>query len=195
MNFLNFLKSKRFLIQLALGGVVIIVFVFLLFKWLNVSTNHDQKIEVPNLSKMALEEVGNTLSEVSLAYKIIDSASYNPNFPPKSVIEQSPEAGDFVKENRKIYLTLNPSNYRNVTIPEFYGKTKRNISPVLIAQGFRISKNSEYVSDIALDVVRGMKFKGKSLKKGDKIPKNSLLVLVLGDGEGTGRYNFTEQEN
>ncbi|PCH99699.1 MAG: serine/threonine protein kinase [Flavobacteriaceae bacterium] len=195
MNFLTFLKSKRFLMQIALAAVVIVVFVFLLFKWLNISTNHDQKIEVPNLSKMVLDEVGDTLSELDLAYKIIDSASYNPNFPPKSVIEQSPEAGDFVKEKRKIYLTLNPSNYRNVTIPEFYGKTKRNISPVLIAQGFRISTDYIIVSDIALGVVRGMKFKGKSLEKGDKIPKNSLLTLVLGDGEGTGRYNFTEQKN
>ncbi|PCH77417.1 MAG: serine/threonine protein kinase [Flavobacteriaceae bacterium] len=195
MNFLNFLKSRRFLIQLSLAVVVIIVFLFLLFKWLNVSTNHNQKIEVPNLSKMVLHEVGDTLSELNLAYKIIDSASYNPDFPPKSVIEQSPEAGDFVKENRKIYLTLNPSNYRNVTIPEFYGKTKRNISPVLNAQGFRISKKYIYVSDIALNVVRGMKFKGKDLRKGDKIPKNSLLTFVLGDGKGSGRYNFTEQDN
>jgi len=195
MNLLNFLKSKRFLVQLGLATVVIVVFVFLLFKWLNVSTNHNQKIEVPNLSKMVLSDVENALNELDLAYKIIDSASYNPDFPPKSVIEQSPEAGGFVKENRKIYLTLNPSNYRNVTIPEFYGKTKRNISPVLIAKGFRISKKYVYVSDIALDVVRGMKFRGKDLKKGDKVPKNSLLTLVLGDGEGTGRYNFIEQEN
>ncbi|PCI34646.1 MAG: serine/threonine protein kinase [Flavobacteriaceae bacterium] len=195
MNFLNFLKSKQFLMQLGLATGVLILFVFLLFKWLNISTNHDQKIEVPDLSKMVLSDVENTLSELNLAYKIIDSASYNPDFPPKSVIEQSPETGDFVKEHRKIYLTLNPSNYRNVTIPEFYGKTKRNISPVLFAQGFRISKQYVYVSDIALDVVRGMKFKGKDIKKGDKIPKNSLLTLVLGDGKGSGRYNFIEQNN
>ena len=181
--------------QLTLATVVIIVFVFLLFKWLNVSTNHNQKIEVPDLSKKVLFEVGNTLSELGLAYKIIDSASYNPDFPPKSVIEQSPEAGDFVKENRKIYLTLNPSNYRDVVIPVFYGKTKRNIFPVLTAKGFRISSEYRYVSDIALDVVRGVEFKGKTLKEGDKIPKNSLLTLVLGDGKGSGRYNFTEQEN
>ncbi len=195
MNFINFLKSKQFLIQLGLGIVVLMVFVFLLFKWLNISTNHNQKIEVPDLSKMVLSEVEDTLDELDLAYKIIDSTSFNPNYPKKSVIEQSPEAGDFVKEKRKIYLTLNPSNYRNVTISKFYGKTKRNISPILIAQGFRISKKYIYVSDIAKDVVRGIKFKGKDLKKGDKIPKNSLLTFVLGDGKGSGRYNYTQQNN
>lgn len=195
MNFLNFLKSRQFLIQLGLAVGVLILFVFLLFKWLNVSTNHNQKIEVPDLSKMVLSEVEDTLNELDLAYKIIDSASFNPNYPKKSVIEQSPEAGDFVKEKRKIYLTLNPSHYRNITVPEFYGKTKRNISPVLIAQGFRISKHYVYVSDIALDVVRGLEFNGKEIKKGNKIPKNSILTFVLGDGKGSGRYNFTEQDN
>ena len=31
-------------------------------------------------------------------------------------------------------------------------------------------------------------FNGKDLKAGDKIPKNSVITLKLGDGRGTGRY-------
>jgi eukaryotic-like serine/threonine-protein kinase len=189
MSLIQFVKSKIFLKQLGFAVAAIIVFMFVVMKWLNISTNHNQKIEVLDLKKMNLEEVEKTLAELDLNFVVIDSASYNPNYPIKSVIEQSPEAGDFVKEGRKIYLTLNPSGYKNVEIPDLFGKTKRQANSQLIAIGFRISTDIIYVSDIAKDVVRGLIFNGKNLKAGDKIPKNSLITLKLGDGNGTGKYN------
>ena len=193
MNLFQFIKSKSFLKQLVFALLGIILFVFVVFKWLNITTNHDQKIEVPNLEKMSLRNVKNTLEELDLNFVVIDSASYNPNFPKQSVIEQSPEAGDFVKENRKIYLTLNPSGYKDVEIPNVFGKTKRQATSQLLAVGFRISSNEVYVKDIAKDVVRGILIKGKNLKQGDKIPKNSVITLKLGDGEGRGRYKQTTE--
>jgi len=181
--------SKAFLKQLLFATIGLVVFVFGVMKWLTISTNHDQKIEVPNLEKMSLVGVENLLEDMDLNYVVIDSSSYNPSFPKKSVIEQSPEAGDFVKEGRKLYLTLNPSGYGNVEVPNVFGKTKRQANSQLIAIGFRIDSEVVYVEDIAKDVVRGLLFKGKDLKEGDKIPKNSVIKLKLGDGEGRGRYN------
>jgi beta-lactam-binding protein with PASTA domain len=190
MNFIKFLKSKVFFIQLLIAIFGLIILFFGLQKWLNITTHHNQKIEVPNLKKMSLAEVRQTLNEIELKMVILDSASYNPNYPKNSVIDQSPEAGDFVKENRKIYLTLNPSDYKSIPIPDLYGKTKRQATAHLLALGFKISSKEVRVSDIAKDVVRGLKFKGKNIKVGAKIPKNSEIVLVLGDGKGSGSYKF-----
>lgn len=194
MSLIQFIKSKVFLKQLLFAFVGLTIFIFVVIKWLNISTNHSQKIEVPNLEKMSLKKVEKTLKELDLNLIVIDSASYNPDYPKKSVIEQSPEEGDFVKEGRKIYLTLNPSGYANVEIPDLLGKTKRQVNSQLIAIGFRISKNVIYVSDIAKDVVRGLKFNGKDLNVGDKIPKNSVITLKLGDGRGRGQYKQTIAE-
>lgn len=191
MSLIQFIKSKTFLKQLVFAFVGLVVFAFVVMKWLNISTNHSQKIEVPNLEKMSLSEVEKTLAELDLRLFVIDSASYNPEYPAKSVIDQDPEPGDFVKENRKIYLTLNPSGYENVEVPNVFGKTKRQVTSQLSSIGFKISANPVYVSDIAKDVVRGLKFNGSDLKAGDKIPKNSVITLKLGDGEGTGRYSET----
>ena len=188
MSLIKFATSKTFLKQLIFAVVGLVVFVFIIMKWLNISTNHSQKIEVPNMQKMSLVNVQKTLDELELNFVILDSASYNPNYPSKAVIEQTPEAGDFVKEGRKIYLTLNPSTYADVIIPNLFGRTKRQAISQLIAIGFRIDSKSVYVSDIAKDVVRGLKFKGKELKEGDKIPKNSVITLKLGDGRGSGQY-------
>ena len=182
MSIIQFVKNKLFFKQILIAFVGLIVFVFVIKIVLIFSTNHNQKIEVPNLSKLSIEEATLKLSELDLDYIVIDSASYNPDYPKFSVIEQNPEAGDFVKEKRKIYLTLNPSRYRDVMIPNLNGRTKRQAISELRAIGFIVSQDFTYVNDIGKDVVRGMRHKGKILNHNDKLQKNSEITLVLGDG-------------
>ena len=184
MSLIQFLKSKTFFVQIAIAIVGLLLIIFVLKFWLGVTTNHSQKIQVPDLQKLSLEEVDRKLKELNLDFKIIDSASFNPDYPKKSVIEQSPEAGDFVKEKRKIYLTLNPSKYRDVSIPDLNGRTKRQASSQLRARGLIVGTKYTYVNDIGKDVVRGLRFKGKIVNEGDKLPLNSIVDLVLGDGNG-----------
>ena len=186
MSLIQFMKSKTFLKQLGFAIVGLLVFVFVVMKWLHVSTNHDQKIEVPNLEKMSLSEVEKTLDELDLKLFVIDSASFNPDYPKKSVIDQDPEPGDFVKENRKIYLSLNPSGYRKIAIPDVFDKTKRQVETHLKSIGFRIGEYY-YIPDLGKDVVRKMKFNEKELKVGDLIPKNSEIDLILGDGKASAK--------
>lgn len=81
-------------------------------------------------------------------------------------------------------MTLNPSKFRDVTIPDLNGKTKRQATSHLRSIGFYIDSNYTYVKDIGKDVVRDIRYKGKKLKQGDKLPLNSILDLVLGDGKG-----------
>jgi beta-lactam-binding protein with PASTA domain len=184
MSLVKFLKSKTFFVQIAIAIVCLFLFVFGLKFWLGVTTNHNQKIQVPNLQKLTLVEVERALKELDLDYRIIDSASFNPAYPKKSVIEQTPEVGDFVKEKRKIYLTLNPSKYRDVTILNLNGRTKRQASSELRARGLNVGVNFSFVDDIGKDVVRGLRYKGKIIKEGDKLPLNSIVDLVLGNGKG-----------
>jgi len=182
MSLFQFLKSKSFLKQIIIAVVGLLLFVFFLKWWLGSTTNHNQKIQVPNLHKMSLEEVTNKLNELDLEVYVIDSASYNPEYPKKSVIEQNPEEGSFVKEKRKIYLTLNPSKYRDIDIPDLNGKTKRQATTHLRSIGFEVGTNFTYVPDIGKDVVRGLKHKSKQIGLGDKLAKNSTIDLILGDG-------------
>ena len=63
------------------------------------------------------------------------------------------------------------------------GRTKRQAISQLQSIGFKIGEFTT-VRDIGKDVVRGLKFEGKSLKSGKKLPKNSVIDLVLRDGKG-----------
>ena len=182
MSVFKFIKSISFFKQVAIAIVAALLFVFALQWWFGFTTNHDQKIEVPDLHKMELSDVAKKLQELDLSFVVIDSARFNPDYPNKSVIEQEPEAGDFVKEKRKIYVTVNPSKYNDVVLPDLNGRTKRQAETHLLSIGFRIGEFS-YVRDIGKDVVRGMRYNGKRLKAGEKLPKNSVIDLVLGDGK------------
>ena len=183
MTFIKFLFTKVFLKQLSIAIIALLGLVFIVLFWLKFTTNHNQKIEVPNLAKMSLDTAKNKLNELDLRLEVIDSSNYNPDFPKYSVIEQIPKAGEFVKENRKIYLTLNRSGYVYLNIPEVVGKTRRQAEPTLISMGFEIGTIT-YKSYIALDEVLELSYKGKKLKSGEKIQKTSVIDLVLGDGEG-----------
>ena len=79
---------------------------------------------------------------------------------------------------------MNPSKYRDVTLPQLNGKTKRQAISNLRSIGINVSQNFTYVTDIGKDVVRGIQFKGKTVNAGDKIPLNSIVDLILGDGKG-----------
>ena len=178
MSLVKFLTSKVFFKQLAIAVVAIVVLCFLILKWLDVTTNHGEFVIVPDLKGKSLETVGIELKDHELAMEIQDSANYNPNYPKYSVIEQNPIAGSHVKENRKIYLILNPSGYRKVEVPNILKRTFRQAKPQLEALEFQIGEIS-YKKSIGEGVL-SMSHNGKPLKPGTLLPLTSKIDLVIG---------------
>ncbi len=192
MSLLKFIFSKTFLIQIGLAIVALVILAFLTMQWLEHSTNQDERIKVPDLAKQSLGRVEITLDELDLRFEILDSANYNPEYPKYSVIDQVPQPGKFVKENRKIYITLNPSGYGKVLIPDLIRRTRRQVEPTLRSLGFEIGSVT-YKPDIAKDAVLELRHKGKLVEPGDELMKTAKIDLVLGDGSG--RYTGDLNEN
>jgi len=193
MGLFKFIFSKTFLIQLVLALLAIIVIAFLTLRWLKSSTNHDQRIEVPNLSMLSLGAVEIKLDEMHLHYEIMDSANFNPDYPKYAVIDQVPAPGKFVKENRKLYLTLNPSGFRKIALPDMIRRTRRQVEPTLRSLGFEIG-DVTYQPDIAKDAVLELRHKGKLIEPGDELMKTSVIDLVLGDGSGQYGGDLNEED-
>ncbi|WP_100616188.1 PASTA domain-containing protein [Confluentibacter citreus] len=185
MSVIKFLSSKTFLKQLAIAVVAVIILTFLLMKWLNISTNHGEFETVPDLAGKSISVAEIELNNNNLVMQIQDSANYNPDYPKFSVIEQDPAAGTKVKENRKIYITLNPSGYRKMLVPDLTEKTLRQALPTLEAVGFQLG-NRTYVDNIGKDVVLKMLHKGKEIHADTRLPKMSKIDLVLGNGNRPG---------
>lgn len=191
MSIFHFLKSKVFLRQIVLAIIAVVLLVFLILSWLKSTTNHGEFISVPELKGKSLETVNIELKDLKLRMEIQDSANYNPNYPKYSVIEQYPLAGASVKEDRKIYLILNPSGYRKVMVPNVVRRTFRQAKPTLESVGFEIGTIT-YADDIGKDEVLEMSFKGAKITIGEVLPLTSKIDLVLGNGKRTGSPSFTE---
>lgn len=190
-NFLNFLRSRTFLIQLGLALLVLVILVFLMLKWLKSSTNHGEFVEVPDFSKMSVQDMRKSVEEAGLRYEVMDSANYNPDYPRFSIIDQNPPPGNKVKENRKIYFTVNPSGYKKVSVPNIVQNSVRNATSKLRAVGLDVQRVT-YIDEIGEDMVYYVKYKGKNISEGTKLPKTSKVELVCGNGKRTERSQIKE---
>lgn len=180
-NFLKFLTSRQFLIQLGLAVLASVILVFLAMQWLKRSTHHGDFVEVPDLSRMSVTEMRDVLAASDLRFEIVDSANYDPEYPRFSIIEQNPPAGNKVKPNRKIYVTVNPSGYKKVTVPDIIQVTRRNASSMLRAVGLEVGEVT-YIDELGKDMVYRIRFEGKYINPGDKLPRTSKIELVCGNG-------------
>lgn len=181
MSIIKFLTSKVFLKQIALALIIVVVLAYLILQWLKVTTNHGEYITVPDLSGKSLETAQIQLKDLNLKLEVQDSANYNPNYPKYSVIEQYPLAGSSVKRDRKIYLILNPSDYRKVQVPNVIRRTFRQAKPTLESLGFEIG-NITYKDDLGKDEVLEILFKGDKISAGDMLPLTSKIDMILGNG-------------
>lgn len=182
MNLFKFLKSKQFILSLVIALILSVAGVFVLLQWLKKTTNHGQKIEVPALEKLDVDQATQLLLSRELDIVILDTLDYNKEFPPLTIIEQEPTAGTAVKENRKIYVKINASGFGDIVLPKFEEMTYRQALSTIKSMGLREGTIS-YATFIGKDVVLEVYSNGRKLQKGDRIQKNSRLDFVLGDGK------------
>lgn len=184
-TFAQFLFSRFFWRNLGLMTLVTLLLVGVAFLSLNLYTHHGESITVPDLRKLTIEQAEQRLESLNLRYTVLDSA-YQQELPPTGIIEQSPKPGAKVKENRRIYLTVNATNPPLVPIPNIIESSLRSATVQLELAGLRIGQQIR-VPDLAKNVVLEIKRNNVSVKPGDRIPKGTAIDLVLGDGLGSTR--------
>lgn len=181
-SLLSFLKSRMFLIQVGLGFFFVFLVIWITLGWLELYTNHGDSIRVPNFEKMSVKELTQKTEDLKLRFEVMDSAAYNPNFPKRAVVDQNPKPGKQVKENRKIYVTLNPSGYAKVSLPNVIQITRRSAIAKLSSVGLNVV-DVEYIPEIGKEMVYHVKQNGRRIPPGTLIQKASDVVLVCGNGQ------------
>ena len=100
-----------------------------------------------------------------------------------TIIDQIPPANSTVKRNRPIYLIINSRSVRQVTLPEINDVSYRQADAMLQSIGLSVS-NVEYAPSEFKDLVIDVKFHGRSITPGTRLPEGSTVVLVVGSGVG-----------
>lgn len=176
-------KGRGVLIVLAniLAMIIIaLALVLITFRWINKYTLHGQYIEVPDLSGMFEEEAGKVLAAQGLKYEVSEY-KYNKMIVEGGVIEQKPKPGSYVKQGRKVYLTLNSGKEPLRAVPDVADNSSiRAAESKLRAAGFKLTR-TVYV-DGDLDWVYEIRYQGQKIEAGTELPEGSTLTIVAGNG-------------
>jgi beta-lactam-binding protein with PASTA domain len=166
-------------IHLLLAAAILITIASLyFFIYLPNSTNHGETITVPDIEGMHVSQLDGFLKD--LRYEVSDS-SYSADYPPLSVLKQYPRAGSYVKEGRKIFVSVNRKNPPTVPVPNLVDGSVTNADAVLRSNELRRGKIT-LVSGPFFNVVKEMQMQGAIIEAGVRVPKGSVIDLVVMDG-------------
>lgn len=184
MTFKDFfsLKRNRFFWLNIIGMVIFITAAIqTTLWWMDVYTRHGEAHVVPNVKSQTLIQAQDLLRRAKIKGVVVDS-SYVKGTPAGIILEQTPAAGMKVKEGRTIYLTINTSEAPLVKIPDIIDNSSaRQAEAKLKAMGFKLTE-PELVPGES-DWIYGIKYRGKSLRAGDKVPHEALLTLCIGNAQ------------
>lgn len=178
-EFFSFKQNRFFWLNVIAMIVVVIGVCWGTLLWLDHYTHHGEAYVVPNVKNKSLEEARLALHNQKLEGLVVDS-SYVKGLPDGMVLDQNPAGGARVKEGRTIYLTVATSKVPLVKLPDLIDNSSlRQAEAKLKAMGFRLTE-PEYVSG-EQDWIYGIKYRGRSLMSGEKVPHEAMLTLCVGN--------------
>jgi beta-lactam-binding protein with PASTA domain len=187
MKIIKFLFSKFFWINLLLAFAALYGVFYYTMDNLDKYTNHNIKIEVPNLLGIQINDLNDTLEELELRYEIRDSI-YSENHPMGMIIQQDPKPHsdnfpNYIKPNRNLYLTIVKRQEIYKTIPDLMSNVySKNIGKSKLEMlGFKVDLEIRNHKD--RDKVLEIRFDNQIVKAGRKLLKGSTLKLIYGSGD------------
>lgn len=171
--------SKNWIVKNVLLAVLfVVVLVALVSVGLNLGTQHNREIEVPDFTNLTFREASAVASAAGVRVIIEDSVYVN-RLKPGAVYMQTPDAGSFVKRGRRIRLTTNTMRVKEVYMPSLVGYSLRQARAELLRSGLSLGKIS-YVRDIATNNVLRQQVRGVDVAPGKKLRSGTKVNLVLG---------------
>ncbi len=179
-DFFSFRQNKYFWMNIIAMVIVVSALLFGVLKGLDLYTHHGDAVVVPNVKGMGMAEAGKLFRNRGLQCLVADS-SYVKTMPAGSILDHNPAAGQKVKEDRIIYLTINSLNTPLLAVPDVADNSSlRQAEARLLAVGFKLAEIQHVPGE--QDWVYGVKYKGRQLAAGEKVPVGAALTLMVGGG-------------
>ena len=169
------------LLHMAIAGTILMLLCFFyFFVYLPGTTNHGESITVPNIEGLSIQKVQPFLASHDLQFEVNDS-SYSSQYPPLTVLKQYPAPGSKVKEGRKVYVSINRIKPPSVPMPDLIDGSLINAEAVLKGSELKRGK-IHLVRGPFLNVVKEMRVDGAKVEPNVRIPKGTVVDLVVMDG-------------
>lgn len=178
MTLKEFLKSKFFKYNaLAVVGITILLILINMLA-IRIYTDHGDSVEIPDLKGKTSQEVQALLDDLDLRFQIRDSV-YSQETPPGTTLDQYPKPGAKVKENRTVFITICALSQEMLPMPQLTDISYRQALNLIESSGLNPG-NIEYKPSEFPNLVLEQKVNGRKINVGERIPKGSLVDLVLG---------------
>jgi beta-lactam-binding protein with PASTA domain len=179
-SFLAIFKNRVFYKQLVYAIFAMLLCFFLWLRYIDFYTLHDEYIVLPDFYGVHINDLDSVCQELDLRYVIIDSV-FNKKVEKGTILEQDPIVGTKVKENRRVYFTINALKNKIVTFPYITDLSLRQAVRKLENLGL-VVENLEYKPDLARNVVLSQKVNGIKIKAGQELFVGTAVDLVIGSG-------------
>ena len=164
----NLLIAFAVLVALIVGAMI----------FLNVATQHNKELIVPDLANMTVEEAHAVATASGMRVDVTDSA-FVKRMKMGAVYRQNPAPGSKVKEGRRIALMINAVNPRQITMPDLIGYSTRQAKAELLSRGLVLGKLI-YVQDMATNNVLRQLHNNLEIEPGAMVDSEAVIDLVVG---------------
>lgn len=164
----NLLAAFVVIVLLIVGAVV----------FLNVVTKHNQELVVPDLSNLSVEEADSVLKQAMMRIDVTDSVFVR-RMKRGAVYRQNPVPGSKVKSGRRISVTINAVNPKEITMPNLIGYSTRQAKVEILSRGLVLGKLI-YVQDMATNNVLRQIHGNREIEPGVMIESGAVVDLVVG---------------
>jgi len=184
MSFKKPTNLKDLVVHLvAAMAITIIMFYLVFYVWLPLSTNHGETITVPDVEGITYDQLDEYLGKRNLRYEVTLDSGYSPLHKPLAVLRQVPSPNTKVKENRKIYVTLNTEKPPLVKFPNLIDKSLKSAQMVLKSYDLVLG-DIKYIPDPIFGTVHEGRMNGRVVLEGESVEKGTIIDLLVGDGYG-----------
>ena len=187
MRILKFMFSKFLWVNLILATTCLLGTLYYVMYKVDIYTNHNVKIEVPNFIGIQIKDLQDSIGESNIRFEIRDSV-FSDIYPVGIIIQQDPRPhskhfANYIKPNRNLYLTIVKKQETFKIIPDLISNvTSKNIGKSKLEMlGFIVDLEIKDHKD--RDKVLDLRFNNESIKSGKKLIKGSTIKLIYGSGD------------
>lgn len=184
MSFFDKSDLKFIGLNIILAVILGVGILIALFVYLRHYTEHGIEVEVADVRGMVESDAIPVLAEQGLQLVVVDS-TYSDEVPFGSIVDQDPKPGSHAKHGRAVYVTINATTKRQVTMPNLQDISYRQAETTLRGMGLLVDTVYDYEPSAFRDLVLDVKCNGVSVLPGEKLAVGTKVRLVVGFGRGT----------
>ena len=180
MGRLQFLKDKKFYINLLIILLLCGVLLWLTFRILDKYTRHDKVYTMPDFVGQDFFQVKHDYAK-DFHFILIDSV-YPKGQTPGSIYQQDPLPGSKIKKGRNVYAIIVAVTPEKTTMPNVKGISLREAISRLESSGLEV-ESLQYQDYSYKNNIIDQYYKGQPIQEGTELVKGSKITLKVGIGQ------------